>query len=85
SLGLIFSQRVMLTLINEGWARERAYDTVQPLAMQAWENQVPFQHLVQTNEAIAVTLTVEQIADCFDPTYHVKNVDAIFARLGLAE
>ncbi|MGL4972827.1 MAG: adenylosuccinate lyase [Culicoidibacterales bacterium] len=85
TLGLIFSQRVMLTLIEKGWARERAYDTVQPLAMQAWENQVPFRSLVEANTDIATTLTTAEIEDCFDPSYHVKNVDAIFARLGLAE
>lgn len=85
TLGLIFSQRVMLTLIDAGWAREQAYDTVQPLAMQAWETQVPFQRLVQANEAITATLNEAQIADCFDPSYHVKNVDAIFTRLGLID
>lgn len=85
TLGLIFSQRVMLTLIDAGWSREQAYDTVQPLAMQAWETQVPFQSLVQGNEAIAATLNEAQIADCFDPSYHVKNVDAIFDRLGLLD
>ncbi len=85
TLGLIFSQRVMLTLIDSGWARERAYDTVQPLAMQAWESQVPFQSLVEGNADIVSTLTVEQIADCFNPQYHIKNVDAIFNRLGLGE
>lgn len=85
TLGLIFSQRVMLTLIDAGWSREQAYDTVQPLAMQAWEAQVPFQSLVQGNESITATLNEAQIADCFDPSYHVKNVDAIFARLGLLD
>lgn len=85
TLGLIFSQRVMLTLIDAGWSREQAYDTVQPLAMQAWETQVPFQSLVQGNESITATLNEAQIADCFDPSYHVKNVDAIFARLGLLD
>lgn len=83
SLGLIFSQRVMLALIDCGWSREASYDTVQPLAMQAWEQQIHFQKLVEANAPITQTLTSDQISECFDPSYHVKNVDAIFARLGL--
>src|SRR5690606_11019296 len=83
TFGLIYSQRVLLALIDKGFAREKAYDTVQPLAMQAWEEQVSFPDLVKQHEEIKVTLTKEELEDCFDPTYHLKNVDYIFNRLGL--
>lgn len=83
TLGLIYSQRVLLTLIEKGWVRETAYDTVQPLAMQAWEQQVPFRSLVESNEKIMATLSKEELADCFDYHYHLKHVDTIFERLGL--
>ncbi|TLG74204.1 adenylosuccinate lyase [Culicoidibacter larvae] len=83
TLGLIFSQRVLLALIDKGWSREKAYDTVQPLAMQAWEEQVPYRSLIESNHDIVATLSPEEIADCFDPSYHVKHVDEIFARVGL--
>lgn len=83
TLGLIYSQRVLLSLIEKGWVRETAYDTVQPLAMKAWEQQVPFRSLVESNEKIMATLSKEELADCFDYHYHLKHVDTIFERLGL--
>ncbi|MGN9863893.1 adenylosuccinate lyase [Bacillus swezeyi] len=84
TLGLIYSQRVLLALIDTGMAREEAYDTVQPKAMEAWEKQVPFRQIVEAEEKITSRLTPEQINDCFDYNYHLKNVDFIFERLGLA-
>lgn len=83
TLGLIYSQRVLLSLIEKGWVRETAYDTVQPLAMQAWEQQVPFRSLIESNGKIMATLSKEDLADCFDYHYHLKHVDTIFERLGL--
>ncbi len=83
--GLIFSQRVLLKLIDKGYAREKAYDLVQPLAMQAWEEGQSFPDLVQANEEIAMHLTANELKDCFDPTYHLKNVDRIFERVGLTK
>ncbi|MCD2249247.1 adenylosuccinate lyase [Listeria marthii] len=83
TLGLIYSQRVLLALIDKGLAREAAYDVVQPRAMEAWENQVPFRELVEQDETITENLSAEEIADCFDYNYHLKNVDLIFDRLGL--
>ena len=83
TLGLIFSQRVLLALIDKGLVREEAYDTVQPNAMKAWELQVPFRSLIEKDDKITSLLTKEELDDCFDPTYHLKNVDVIFDRLGL--
>ncbi|GEL78033.1 adenylosuccinate lyase [Tenuibacillus multivorans] len=84
TFGLIFSQRVLLSLIDQGLSREKAYDLVQPLAMQAWEEQTSFPQLVRNHPEIKQQLSEEQLDECFDPTYHLKNVDAIFERLGLA-
>ncbi|QFT87437.1 Adenylosuccinate lyase [Bacillus sp. THAF10] len=83
TLGLIYSQRVLLALIDTGMSREEAYDTVQPKAMEAWEKQVHFRELVEGEEKITSRLTAEQIADCFDYNYHLQHVDTIFDRLGL--
>ncbi|HWO76514.1 MAG TPA: adenylosuccinate lyase [Bacillus sp. (in: firmicutes)] len=83
TLGLIYSQRVLLALIDKGLPREEAYDTVQPLAMEAWEKQVPFKGLVEGSEAIRSKLSQTEIDDCFDYNYHLKHVDTIFDRLGL--
>lgn len=83
TFGLIYSQRVLLSLINKGLKREEAYDRVQRLAMQAWEEQRPFKPLVEQDELISRTLTPEEVEDCFDYRYHLKQVDTIFTRLGL--
>lgn len=81
--GVIFSQRVMLKLIEKGLAREEAYDLVQPLAMQAWENRQSFRELVEKDETLSKRLNLTDLDDAFDHTYHLKSVDGIFARLGL--
>src|SRR5699024_11402346 len=81
--GVIFSQRVLLALIDAGMVREKAYDMVQPKAMKAWEEGIHFRTLIEADETITNLLSQEQIADCFDYTYHLKNVDAIFERMGL--
>lgn len=83
TLGLIYSQRVLLTLIDKGMAREEAYDTVQPKAMEAWETQVPFKTLVEAEPKITDLLSQDEIDGCFDYNYHLKQVDIIFKRLGL--
>ncbi|HAO6437506.1 TPA: adenylosuccinate lyase, partial [Listeria monocytogenes] len=72
TLGLIYSQRVLLALIDKGLAREAAYDVVQPRAMEAWEKQVPFRELVEQDAIITENLSAEEIADCFDYNYHLK-------------
>lgn len=81
--GVIFSQRVLLTLIDKGMSREDAYDVVQPLAMQAWETETQFHTLLEETEAVTSLLNEAELADCFNTTYHLKNVDQIFERLGL--
>jgi adenylosuccinate lyase len=83
TLGLIYSQRVLLALIDSGMTREQAYDIVQPKAMEAWEKQVPFRSLVEADGTITDRLSSELIDDCFDYNYHLKGVDTIFERLGL--
>ncbi len=83
TLGLIYSQRVLLALIDKGMSREEAYDTVQPRAMEAWEKQVQFRSLIEQDEKIAGLLSDAEIDNCFDYNYHIKHVDMIFERLGL--
>ncbi|MEK3888375.1 adenylosuccinate lyase [Bacillus sp. FSL K6-3431] len=83
--GVIFSQRVLLKFIDKGMARETAYDIVQPKAMEAWETETHFKQLLEQDEQISQTLTQEEIDDCFDYTWHLKNVDVIFERIGLTE
>ena len=81
--GLVFSQRVLNKLIDQGMVREQAYDAVQPLAMRAWKEQISFKPLVQEDPFISSQLSSEVIDELFDLTHHSKQVDQIFARVGL--
>ena len=81
--GVIFSQRFMLKLIEKGMSREMAYDIVQPNAIKSWENKLDFKKLMEEDERVKNTLTQEEIDDCFDPSYQIRNVDIIFKRVGL--
>jgi len=81
--GVPFSGRVMTKLIDKGFSREQAYDTVQPRAMQAWEEQRQFRDIIESTNEITEVLSAEEIEDCFNPAWHLKNVDTIFTRLGL--
>lgn len=82
--GLIFSQRVLLALINKGMVREEAYDKVQPKAMESWETKTPFRELIEQDSSITDVLSTEELDDCFDPKHHLNQVDTIFARAGLS-
>lgn len=81
--GLVFSQRLLLMLIDKGISRELAYDTVQPLAMEAWENHKPFRPLVEADKTIKENLTPEEIESAFDLAHHTRRVDEIFERVGI--
>ncbi|WP_102693840.1 adenylosuccinate lyase [Rummeliibacillus pycnus] len=83
TFGLIYSQRVLLALIDKGLVREEAYDTVQPLTAKAWDEQIQFRELVDADEKITSYLSKEELDDCFDYHHHLKQVDMIFERLGL--
>ncbi len=81
--GLVYSQRLLLKLIEVGFSREAAYDAVQPLAMRAWAERRSFREIVESEPAISTPLGPDQIADAFDPAFHLRHVDALFARAGL--
>ncbi|MEL6930281.1 MAG: adenylosuccinate lyase [Cyanobacteria bacterium J06600_6] len=82
--GVIFSQRVMLTLVEKGMKREDAYSVVQQRAHEAW-NKIDgdFRKLVSQDETVTKTLSSEEIDACFDPNHHLKNLDEIYQRLGI--
>ena len=81
--GLIYSQRVLLALINKGLAREVAYDKVQPKAMTSWETKTPFRTLIENDSSITELLSSEELDECFNPKHHLNQVDTIFSRAGL--
>ncbi len=81
--GLIYSQRVLLKLIDEaGLSREKAYDMVQKLANKSWQEQTSFRKLIEDSEVMNY-LSEEDLDDAFDYHYHLKHVDEIFEKCGL--
>ncbi|CAM4273528.1 adenylosuccinate lyase [Lacicoccus alkaliphilus] len=83
TFGLVYSQRVMLTLIDKGLAREEAYDLVQPKAMESWETRQPFKELISADGRITDVLSRDEIDGLFDENHHLQRVDVIFRRAGL--
>jgi len=81
--GLVFSQRVLLALINKGISREQAYRLVQNNAMKAWQEKENFLDLLEADEEILTHLSKSELASLFDYNYYLKYVDAIFERLKL--
>lgn len=81
--GLIFSQRVMLSLVDKGISREESYAMVQRNAMKAWDTRSSFKEYVLQDKEIREVLTSEEVEELFDFGYHTKNIDYIFKRIGL--
>jgi adenylosuccinate lyase len=80
--GVIFSQRVLLTLVEKGMSREEAYKVVQSCAHQAWNTpEGNFQDLISKEPQVTQLLSKEEIAACFEPQHHLKNLDEIYQRL----
>ncbi len=83
TLGLIYSGRVLLKLVESGMSREAAYDLIQPYTAQSWDQQVPFRPLLEADPTIQQQLTPAQLDDAFDYRWHLRHVDDVFKRLGL--
>ena len=66
TFGVPFSGRIMTKLIDKGFSREQAYDTVQPRAMQAWEERRQFREIVESTPEITEVLSAEEIEDAFN-------------------
>lgn len=81
--GLIFSQKLMLSLVNKGMSREDSYALVQKNAMMAWDEKRPFKGIVLEDKDIMGILSAKDIDELFDYSYHTKNIDYIFKRVGL--
>lgn len=81
SYGLIFSQRVLLTLTEKGVSREKAYEWVQKNAMLSWEEKTPFlEHMLKDSEVREV-LSEDEIKGCFKVEHYLKYVDHIYQRV----
>ncbi|PPT07547.1 Adenylosuccinate lyase [Geitlerinema sp. FC II] len=82
--GVIFSQRVLLALVNKGLTREDAYAIVQSCAHQAWNQpNGDFRKLITGDPRVMEHLSPEEVDDCFDPQHHLKNLDEVYQRLNI--
>ena len=79
--GLVHSQRVLLALTQKGVSREDAYALVQRNAMPVWRGEGEFLPLLIADPDVRKALSAEELEALFDLGYHLKNVDAIFARV----
>jgi adenylosuccinate lyase len=81
--GLIFSQRVLIALMNKGLGRTKAYDLVQLAALQTWKGSGNFRDNLLTIAGVAKYLSVKELNKIFDLDYYLRNVDKIFRKVGL--
>jgi len=81
--GLVFSQRVMLALIDKGLSRQKAYELTQRNAMKCWKGNKTFFSLLKADTEVTATLTQVELESLFDYQYYLRYVDEIFERLGL--
>ena len=82
--GLIFSQRLMLALVEKGLARDKAYKLVQEYAMRAWDDGLDFQELVKSDSDVASYLSTKDLDNLFDYGYYLRHIDDVFQRLELS-
>ena len=83
SYGLVFSQRVLLALIETGLARQDAYKIVQRNAMAAWNQRAQFLGLLVADPEVTSRLPEQELRALFDYDFYLKNIGATFERLGL--
>ncbi|NHM28271.1 adenylosuccinate lyase [Desulfofundulus sp. TPOSR] len=81
--GLLFSQRVLLALVEKGLSRERAYELVQRNAMRSWREGASFETLLKEDADITSVLSPQEIESLFNYNYHLRHVDDIYRRFGL--
>jgi len=81
--GLIFSQRVLLALMDKGLERMKAYDFVQRCAMKSWNEGSDFKQNLLKDKEVSQYLSARELDKLFDLAFYLRNVDTIYKRLGL--
>ncbi|MHB8482455.1 MAG: adenylosuccinate lyase [Nitrospiria bacterium] len=79
--GIIYSQRILLELAKSGEQRKEAYEIVQKLAMESWQNERSFEELLLKDPAILSYIRLEKLKECFDPNFYVRHIETIFKRV----
>jgi len=81
SYGLVFSQRVLLGLVEEGLTREQAYAAVQRNAMTAWDTGQPLRELLAADPDVQGKIDPDRLDAMFDPSHHLRHLDEVFERV----
>jgi len=82
--GVIFSQKVLLLLVEKGLSREKAYSLVQKNAHQAWNNEDGnFKQNIEADLEIMALVTENDLKECFDPSIHLNNLNVIWEKLSI--
>lgn len=83
--GVLFSQRVLLALIEKGMARETAYGVVHSRAMESWDQDLDFREMISAEPEVLNRLTGPELESLFDYSYYLRHVGEIFDRVGLTK
>ena len=81
--GIVYSQKVMLALIDSGLTREQAYRIVQRNALDAFENNGSFRYNLEHDDDILGALSTDDLDDCFQMSEYLRNIDKIYSKFGL--
>lgn len=79
--GLIFSQRVLLLLMDKGLPRHKAYDIVQRCAMKTWKEGIAFKDSILCDSQAKKYLKPKELEQIFELNYYLRNVNKIFSRV----
>ena len=81
--GLIFSQPLLLALVDKGITREESYKLVQDCAMTCWKEQISFEQIVKNDSRVKTYLSNDEISDCFNEKRALKHIDYIYNKVGI--
>ncbi|MBN9012050.1 MAG: adenylosuccinate lyase [Rhizobiales bacterium] len=81
--GLIYSQQVLLALVDGGMDRQRAYKLVQRHALRTWDEGGSFREALESDPEVSAIISPTAFDSIFDPFRQLSEVDAIYERLGL--
>lgn len=81
--GIVYSQKVLLKLVDKGLTREDAYRIVQKHALDAFENNGNFKANLESDNDVLALLSKDEIEECFDRNDYLQNVDKIFEKFSI--
>ena len=83
--GIVFSQRVLLALVERGMGRDEAYRVVQEAALRAWDDGDDFKRLLLDDDRVSSRIPASDLETLFDPAWHVRHLDVTYRRVGIGK